>query len=66
MITIELPGVIKLLQTLNLKKAIGPDLVSTTMLKQCTVINEPIFQQSFNKEEIPIDWLQANTRAKFN
>ena len=69
-ITVRHPGVIKLLKSLNPNKAIGLDLVPTTILKQYTVIIGPIlqqiFQQSLDTSYIPIDWLQANITAIFN
>ena len=46
-ITIRQPGVIKLLKSLSPKKAIGPDLVPTTILKQYADIIGPILQQIF-------------------
>ena len=68
-ITIRPPGVIKLLKSLNSKKAIGPDLVPSTILKQHADIIGPIlqqiFQQSLDTSNIPVDWLQANITTIF-
>ena len=68
-ITIRHSGVIKLLKSLNPKKAIGPDLVHTIILKQYANIIGPIlqqiFQQSLDTSNIPVDWLQANITPVF-
>ena len=68
-ITIKHPGVIKLLKSLNPKKAIGPDLVPTIILKQygdiIGSILQQILQQSIDTSKIPLDWLQANITPVF-
>ena len=68
-ITIKNLGVIKLLKSLNPKKAIGLDLVPTKILKQYAhiigIILQQIFQQSLDTSNIPLDWLQASMTAIF-
>ena len=60
-------GVEKLLSRLNPKKAIGPDMVSTRILKdfahKIAPIIASIFQQSLNTGQVPNDWKQANVVA---
>ena len=48
-ITIRHPGVIKLLKSLIPKKAIGSDLVPTTILKQYADIIGPIYNRFFSR-----------------
>ena len=68
-IVINTAGVVKLLKQLNPRKAIGPDLVSTTMLRDYAEIIGPILasivQQSINTGEVPDEWLSANISAIF-
>ena len=67
-ITISTPGVVKLLKSLNYRKAVGPDLVPTAMLKEYAEILGPIladvFQRSLDSGEIPQDWLNTNVACK--
>ena len=66
-IAISTNGIIKLLKLLNPKKAIGPDLVSTYILKEHAETIAPIlntiFQQSLDTGVVPKDWLKANVTA---
>ncbi len=68
-IVITVPGVVKLLQSINPKKAIGPDLVPSSILKDYAEILGPvlknIFQQSLDTGEVPDDWTKANFTAIF-
>ena len=54
-ITIRHLGVIKLLKSLNPKKAVGPDLVPT-ILKQYADIIGPILQWIFQQSLEPVYW----------
>ena len=60
-------GVTSLLKKLNTKKAIGPDLVSTRVLKEHAESIAPaltrIYQQSLDTGEVPEDWRKANITA---
>lgn len=66
-ITITTKGVISQLQKLNTKKAIGPDMVLTRILKEAATEIAPIlqfiFQQSLDTGELPFDWRTANINA---
>ncbi len=66
---ITVSGVVKLLQSINPKKAIGPDLVPSSILKDYAEILGPvlknIFQQSLDTGEVPDDWTKANITAIF-
>ncbi|XP_014679418.1 PREDICTED: RNA-directed DNA polymerase from mobile element jockey-like, partial [Priapulus caudatus] len=66
-ISITLPGVIKLLKSLDPKKAIGPDNLPTTLLKNYAEIIGPmlclIYKQSIHTGDMPEDWLNANIIA---
>ncbi len=57
-------GVEALLKWLNPKKGIGPDLISTRVLKQYSEHIAPVlkvlFQKSLETGEIPKDWRRAN------
>ena len=57
-------GIIKLIKSLNLNKASGPDNISARVLTICAEEIVPIltvlFTQSFNSGELPNDWLTAN------
>ena len=68
-ITITTKGVQKLFEKLNPKKAIGPDMVPTTILKDHADILAPvvreIFQQSLDTGEVPEEWRLANIVAIF-
>ena len=66
-IHITTEGTKKLLEKLNPKKAVGPDLISTTILQEYAEELAPvlrfIFQQSLDTGIIPTDWTQANITA---
>ena len=57
-------GIIKLIKSLNLNKASGPDNISARVLTICAeeivTILTVLFTQSFNSGELPNDWLTAN------
>ena len=66
-ITVTTKGVEALIERLNPKKAIGPDLISTRILKEYSkhlapVLKE-IFQQSLDTGDVPKDWRHANITA---
>ena len=62
-ITITSEGTCKLLQNLNPKKAIGPDMISPHFLKEVAKEISPIitdlFNSSFNSGTVPKDWKNA-------
>ena len=66
-IKISTKGVTSLLKKLNPNKAIGPDLVSTRILKEYAEILAPalskIFQQTLDSGQVPEDWKKANVSA---
>ena len=68
-ISVSTNGVKCLLDKLNPKKAIGPDMVPTIILKDYSQdiapILQAIFQQSLDTGEVPDDWKQANISAVF-
>ena len=68
-IEVTAAGVEKLLRDLNPKKAIGPDLIPTRILKEnaeeIAPILRVIFQQSLDTGIIPNDWRRANVTAIF-
>lgn len=57
-------GVEKLLLSIKVNKAHGPDLISNSMLKTCARQLAPalctIFQHSLDSGKLPSDWLSAN------
>ena len=57
-------GVIKMMKGLNPSKALGPDELHPKVLKELPAELGPVFahlfQQSFNKGEIPKEWSLAN------
>ena len=63
-ITVNLPGVIKLLKNLNPYKAAGPDTIPTFILKTAAEELAPaltkIFQKSLNSGTVPEDWRKDN------
>ncbi len=68
-IHITTEGVCKLLRKLNPKKATGPDMISTRILRDFADVLAPaltkIFQQSMDTGVVPKDWKQANVTAIF-
>ena len=62
-------GVRKLLQGLNINKAVGPDNIPNRILKECAEEITPavtnIFQRSIDSSELPDDWLNANISPVF-
>ncbi len=66
-IVITEPGV---LQSINIKKAIGPDLIPSCKLKDNAAIIGPvllnIFQQSLDTGEVPDDWTKTNITSITN
>ena len=70
-INITTNGVEKLLNTLNPRKAVGPDQVSTWMLKnfssQLAPVLKALFTQSLESGDVglPTDWKSANVSATF-
>ena len=68
-IVIEVSGVEKLLSSLNPRKASGPDLLPTRLLKENASIIAPVltrlFQQSLDSGIVPVDWTKANVSAIF-
>ena len=66
-IKVTTEGVQKLLEHLDPKKAIGPDMIPTVILKEFADIVAPIlraiFQQSLDSGKVPSDWKQANITA---
>ena len=68
-ISVSSQGIIKLLQRLNPKKAIGPDKVPTCILKDHTDLIAPmlktIFQQSLDTGKVPSVWKTADVVAIF-
>ena len=66
-ITFDTEGINKLLNNLDPKKACGPDLLPTRILKEAATeiaqILQLIFKKSFENAELPKDWLTANIIA---
>ena len=63
-ITISIEGVEKLLDSINIHKASGPDKIPNIILKTCSLEISPalanIFQQSLDTGALPNDWKNAN------
>ena len=63
-ITISIEGVEKLLDNINIHKAIGPDKIPNIILKTCSKEISPalanIFQQSLDTGTLPNDWKNSN------
>ena len=63
-ITIDVNGVMKLLQELKVNKAPGPDLIPNRVLKECYIELSPIltglYRKSLKDGHLPRDWLSAN------
>ena len=68
-IIIQEPGVRKLLDALNPRKASGPDSISARIMKDIAESLAPlltlIFQQSLQGGRVPDDWRHANVTAIF-
>ena len=68
-IDVSIEGVKKLLLRLNPKKAVGPDMVPTHILRDyaddIAPILQSIFQQSLDTGMVPEDWKKANVTAVF-
>lgn len=66
-LTINVNGVTKQLETLNINKASGPDEIPARILRnyapQCSPILSNIMQQSYDTGELPQDWLRARIVA---
>ena len=62
-------GILKLIKSLNINKASGPDNISARVLTICAEEIAPIltilFTQSFNSGELPNDWLTVNITPVF-
>ena len=67
--TIDTKGVESLLKELNVSKALGPDLIPTSILKEHADIIAPIitviFRQSIETSSPVEDWLTANVLALY-
>ena len=63
-ITVNSPGVFKLLCNINPNKATGPDDIPGRLLKMCaaelTEAYRLLFQASIDQGEVPGDWKKAN------
>ena len=59
-ITVDLKGVAKLLDGLNIHKAPGPDGLNTRVLKECCNEISPIlaliFNESLARDDVPDEW----------
>ena len=60
-------GIEHLLKSIDPRKANGPDLIPTRVLKECAEEIAPylriIYEQSFVTGEVPQDWTTANVTA---
>ena len=69
-ITITTPGILTLLQNLNIHKASGPDTISTRLLKETAEVTAPILKLIFEKSlatgGVPYDWRIANVTPVYN
>ena len=63
-VTITTPGILTLLQNLNVHKASGPDTISTRLSKETAEVTAPILKLIFEKSlatgEVSYDWRIAN------
>ena len=63
-ISVDINGVLNLLNELNISKATGPDNIPAHFLKLCAIEVAPIltliFQPSIHQSSVPPDWKQAN------
>ena len=68
-ITVDMKGVSKLLDGLNIHKAPGPDSLNARMLKKCSNVIAPIlaliFNESLVRDHVPDEWRQANVSPVF-
>ena len=68
-ITINTDGVAKLLKSLQVHKAPGPDGIANTVLQTCADSIAPaltmIFQRSLDTGRLPKDWLSANISSAY-
>ena len=68
-ITVDLKGVAKLLDGLNVHKAPSPDGLNARVLKECSNEISPILALIFNKSlargDVPDEWRQANVSLVF-
>ena len=68
-ISFSTDGILKLIKSLNINKASGPDNISARVLMICAEEIAPIltvlFTQSFISGELPNDWLTANITPVF-
>ena len=68
-ITVTEIGVQKLLENVNVNKAIGPDKIPNHVLKECATELAPaitcIFQSSLDSGTLPDDWTNANVSPIF-
>ena len=64
-----IPGILKLLNNVNPKKANGPDLIPCRILKEAAMEIAPflklLFTQSMESGTVPKDWLKANITPVF-
>ena len=59
-------GMLKLIKSLNINKASGPDNISAKTLVLCAEEIAPVlFTQSFDSGKLPNDWLSANITPVF-
>ena len=63
-ISVDISGVLNLLNELDISKATGPDNIPAHILKLCAIEVAPIltfiFQASIHQSSVPPDWKQAN------
>ena len=68
-LTIDLYGVQKLLENINVKKASGPDNISGKILQTLSLELAPvlhtIFSQSLQEGQLPSEWCMANISPIF-
>jgi len=64
-----IPGILKLLNNVNPKKANGPDLIPCRILKEAAMEIAPflklLFTHSVESGTVPKDWLKANITPVF-
>ena len=67
--TVDLKGVAKLLDGLNVHKASGPDGLNARVLKECSNEISPIlaliYNESLSRGDVPDKWRQANVSPVF-